>query len=205
MLLKGAPKGLLDSSRMRDAVLATVVGKQKERIVAAKYGVPTRTLYQAQHDLKTYKKKIGYTLTQDDKQNQIFRWASKCCNVTIQNGYTTWELQEAAYAKAVGKMHPDLIVEYYGVPHRTFAQFMSPLLPFFGLRTILEVRKKYKKGEISNCQLTMAINNLPLPKSVGRPTYLSKDEEAMIVANAEVAALLVWEKTTIQFQTQLRG
>ena len=71
------------------------------------------------------------------------------------------------------------------IPRKRIHRVVASVLTILGVPSFKHCQKMVKNGRLSRKQIKYAIEERE-KKSVGRPCYLSKDEEAIIVAVAEL-------------------
>ena len=119
----------------------------------------------------------------------VYRFASDYAGASIpqREGYTEWEMREAARLILSGKARTNAALSTHGIHDRSFCRFIAPLLTKFGAEKPKEIVKSVKENNISLPTLNSAIDGLAV-RDIGRPTLLTHDEEAMLVARAEMSA-----------------
>jgi hypothetical protein len=187
---------------LRDAIIARYQDTVKAREVSNKFnGVPNRKVREGEEAIKVMMQMAkgrsdpNYELMaleakpEHTKSKFVYRYVSKFVGASIpqRQGYTEWELKEAARLVLSGKATTAAALSMYGIHDRSFRRFVEPLLQKYGVEKPKEIVKAVKSKQISLPTLNHSIDGLNAP-AVGRPTILTADEEAMLVAKAEVSA-----------------
>ena len=91
--------------------------------------------------------------------------------------YQIWVLSNASY---------DQLKYKYGIPKSTMKRYLENICPPLQCRNTQHVHQILKKGEVSGSKVFEIINMFVQNVKVGKPTYLNSDEEALLVALAEI-------------------
>jgi hypothetical protein len=94
-------------------------------------------------------------------------------------------MEAALYNDFSGRFPQKFILKEYGISRNTLSRLEQTILKKLQKSTVKEARASYKKKEITDKLLVSFVKSIERPK-VGRPTYLTADEEALIVASAEM-------------------
>jgi hypothetical protein len=187
---------LLSSYRaedFRDAIVACHLGVLSEREAPQSYSVPTRALRNALMDLDAINTlRVGSAqqkLVENNDRHQVYRWASKYAQASMpeQDRNTKHELKEALLSDVKGLMKVVDILEEFGLSKTAYRRRVQRFLTELDITTMKIAREKYRLGTLVNTDLITAIARVTERKR-GRPTYLTADEEAILVATAEIKA-----------------
>ena len=80
----------------------------------------------------------------------------------------------------------DQLKSEYRIPKSTLKRYLAKFYPPLQCRNAQHVHKMLKKGEVFKSKVLEIINMSVQKIKVGRPTYLNSDEEALVVASAEI-------------------
>ena len=114
-------------------------------------------------------------------------------NITKANGnsglsYTKYELRIATFESITNKIGDyNVIYTRYGIPRRSFDRFTKQICVSLGANNLRNLRKLVTDKIIPKEKLKSTIFKIPKPNA-GRPTLLTKDEETLVVATAELKA-----------------
>lgn len=187
---------LLSSFRaedLRDAIVACHLGVLSEREAPQRYRVPTRALRNSLMDLEAINTvrvlSRQQELVENNDRHQVYRWASNYANAKMpeERRNAKQEIHDALLAGVKGGTKVADILEEYGLSNTTYFRRVRLLLKELGISTLKKARESYKAGALVNTTLIIAISRVTEQKR-GRPTYLTADEEALIVASAEIKA-----------------
>ena len=190
-----------DEDALRDAIVARYQNTVTAREVANKFKTTSRKVREGEDAVRimleeaegrsdpNYDLMVMEAKPEHTQSKFVYRFVSKFAGASIpqRKGYTEWEMKEAARLILSGKAKTTTALSTYGIHDRSFRRFIAPLLTKFGAEKPKEIIKSVKKKEISPSTLTSAIDGLSVP-DIGRPTLLTPDEEAMLVAKAEMSA-----------------
>ena len=127
-------------------------------------------------------------LIESHTRAQITRLIGNSLNCSsLAATYTTWELEQTMMARFfdAGKSH-SVLLHHYGVPERTLRQWVKKVLDKLGCKTLREVQCKIRDRGVRREDVKNEIRTVIENKKCGRPTQLTRDEEALMVAKAEL-------------------
>ena len=130
-------------------------------------------------------------LVESHERAQITRLIGEYLNcLELAQTYTDWELQCTIHARffETGRSIGDL-VQTYGVPIRTIFCHVKKVLKNLGGTTLKEMQRRIRDRDVIREEVKQAIEGLLITKKRGRPTQLTRDEEALMVAKAELEAV----------------
>jgi hypothetical protein len=168
------------------------------RDAPAKYRVPSRVLRQPLNNLATIcaiRIALGQIgLIEDDEQKQVYRWATKFTRASSKNGdlYTTCEIRAALRADITGSMTLTEAVEECGIPKLRHHKYIKMLLKSLGAPSAKKLWMMYANGSLKEPKLKAALATI-YKATMGRPTLLTMDEEALLVAQGEMKAVVASE------------
>jgi hypothetical protein len=176
----------------RDAIVAVHLEQVPLANVPAKFSVPTRQVRLAILDLDAINAiRIGSkqdALIEDGYQRQVFRWATKYAKArmpTDGSNHTEWELHKCILCDIKGQMKLKDAMEEFGISKATYKKYTDKVVDLLGFKSLKEVRLNYKESKLSIAKIQGALGKVPKLKP-GRKPLLTADEEALIVASAEM-------------------
>ena len=117
---------------------------------------------------------------------QVYRWATKYACPSLGTNSTVFEKREALLLDVQGHKLID-IFEEYGVGRTVHKKHQQELAKLLQQKNMKDVRKGLKDNKFSLSEIKNNIHMLRM-NNHGRPPILTRDEEALIVANFELAA-----------------
>jgi hypothetical protein len=176
----------------RDAIVAVHLQQVLLVNVPAKFSVSTRQVRLAILDLDAINAiRMGSkqaALIQDSYQRQVFRWATKYAKArmpTDGSNHTEWELYKCILSDIKGQMKLKDAMEEFGITKATYKKYTDKVVDLLGFKSLKEVRLNYKESKLSIAKIQGALGKVPKLKP-GRKPLLTADEEALIVASAEM-------------------
>ena len=122
-----------------------------------------------------------------NNQHQITRWAQTELGLNQRNQtYTEWELSTACKHRVLTNTSYAHLTSEYGIPNSTFKMYLAKICEPLKCRDAQHVHEKLKKGEVLKSTVLATIKMSVHKTKKGRPTYLNSDEEALVVASAEI-------------------
>ena len=173
------------------AVLHVYSGRIKLRNVAQLCKVPSRAVRQLLHVIGQVQK------DREDNDKAVFVESTEKMEITrligehigsrkLKHRYTTWELVEGLMKYFTGALTQVAVTARYGVPKRTLTRWSTKALNVMGVKLLKDARAKLCNGEVSRERLKEIFCGLGCSLKQGRPTLLTRDEEALFVAKAEL-------------------
>ena len=176
----------------RDAIVAVHLQQVLLVNVPAKFSVPTRQVRLAILDLDALNairiESKQAALIEDDNQCQVFRWATKYAKArmpTDGSNHTEWELHKCILSDIKGQMKLKDAMEEFGITKATYKKYTDKVVDLLGFKTLKGVRLSYRESKLSIVKIQGALGKVPKSKP-GRKPFLSSDEEALLVATAEM-------------------
>jgi hypothetical protein len=183
--------GAYKASDLRDTIVARHLGLVGARDAPAKYSVPSRTLCNALYDLDGINaERIAAnqaSLIESADRRQVFRWASKFTGASIQecHGYTHWELMEAFIQFATTNISKNALYGEFGVSKTAVHRFEKKAFAILNIKSMKLLKMGYATKQISAARIRSAASSVEQTRK-GQKPYLSADEEALVVAIAEI-------------------
>ena len=100
--------------------------------------------------------------------------------------YTDWELLNACKIRVLSNTYYAQLKYEYGIPHSTLKRYLEKICPPLKCINAQHVHQMLKKGEVLRSKKLETINMSVHRIKFGRPTYINSDEEAFVVASAEI-------------------
>ena len=184
-----------DPKNLCRAVIGVYSGHVALRNVAQLCKVPTRAVRELV-DVIHQKQKVlmeccKERLIESVERAQITRLIGNYLSCAkLASAYTDWELHRAIHARffGTGRSIRDL-VETYGIPERTISRHVRKIVKRLKFTTLKELQCGMRDGGVSRERIKETIQDLLSTKKRGRPTLLTRDEEALMVAKAELEAV----------------
>ena len=173
---------------LRDAIVSVALGQSTLRNVVITFKVRGGDLKCAAEDIAEYELNNNCELQCSDKYRGLYRWASEHTGAKCKEGsaYTEHELHQLVYKFIIGDgKNYKVLFKKYGVPKRSFTRYSKKILYLTGTRDLQQLRSQLDRSQITKKKLKDIILQTPKPVK-GRPTLLTKDEEALVVATAEI-------------------
>ena len=186
--IRGFQPSIQDPDSLRDAIVAIRRDNLSVRNACQKYHVPTRIIKSAINSLTVFEEVRGAPLAEDSRNRQVFRWATEYTKGSKSNksAYTDWELNEAMLRLLTGESKTFNVASFgLGIPRRTFDRHMKDILSALKIKSFKACQKMVNAKEITRGRIRAVID---VRKKIlcGRPCYLTRDEEALVIATAEV-------------------
>jgi hypothetical protein len=149
-------------------------------------------------------------LIEDDGQKQVYRWATKFTRASSKNGdlYTTWDIRAALRADITGSMTLTEAMEEYGIPKLRHHKYMKMLLKSLGAPSAKKLRMMYTNVSLKKPKLKAALATIH-KATMGRPTLLTMNEEALLVAQGEMKAVasqpVGWKQLGVQLSLMVEA
>ena len=181
------------SEDFRDAIVACSLGVVSEKEAPLAFNIPRRSLMKGLLDLSEVNAvrilSEQHSLIENDKRHQVYRWASKYANADMleNDRMTKHEGITSLLADVKGELKLSYIIEEYGAKKSSHFRKLQKVLKKLGIKSIKQARLDYKSGKLLFSVLLKSITQVVELKR-GRPTYLTADEEALVVASAEIKA-----------------
>ena len=180
----------VDPKAYRDAIEELYNNKDPIATVARRFSVPTRHLCKAMEDLEAINKIREMSnqsrLIENSERMQVYRWATKYASPSLGTTSTVFEKHDALLLYVQGHKLIDIFKEYGGgrTVHKKHQQELAKLLQ---QKNMKDVRKGFKDNKFSLSEIKNNIHMLRM-NTHGRPPILTRDKEALVVANFELAA-----------------
>jgi len=128
-------------------------------------------------------------LLQSAERKQVFRWATSYTDATSSQSdrYSEEEARMLLTADLMKTMPMRDAFEEFGVPSSVHYRNLKKLSESLGFPNVRELRSSLKSGATSFHDVKVAKSAFELSRK-GRPTKLMPDEEALVVATAEMRA-----------------
>ena len=187
--IKGFQSNICNPESLRDAIMSVKTKQMSPRNASLKHGVSTRNIQTALNALKQYEDNRGAPLVESSNSRQLYRWASDYARVNKNKNklaYTEEELSQAVFNLLSGdaKTSKDATRDL-GIPRRSLHRSVASTLLILQLPSFKVCQKMVKQKKISREKIRTVVDNRN--KTVmGRPTHLNRDEEALVVAVAEI-------------------
>ena len=146
------------------------------------YGARGRDLKCALDALQKYEETNRYELVSTTDSKSLEQWLVAYCNVKLDSdlSYTVYNLQQTVYV-FFNNIDYSLLFHKYGVPRRTFNNYLGRVAISLGAPNVVQLRALITKNTISRPKLKYAMDSM-LKSRMGQPTYLSRDEEALVIS-----------------------
>ena len=181
-------KWTFDARNLRDAVFSVKTSARSLRSAVTHYKVRSRHVKNAIDSLNEYESKHGVLKLNDEKDMRLYRVISDITKAEGNSGisYTKYELRIATFEYITHKIGDyNAIYTRYGIPRRSFDRFTKQICVSLGANNLRNLRKLVTDKIIPKEKLKSTIFKIPKPNA-GRPTLLTKDEETLVVATAEL-------------------
>ena len=187
--------------QLRDAIFACFLGKCEVRATPQAFDVPTRKARQALDDLEEINKlRVSCQqkpLQQSPMHSQVYRWASKYAKAELKKGsaFTNHELYLMLLNDFTKEKSFVDAREEYGVAHGSHMRYRKKVLEILSIETLAEARQLHNSYKVKSNYKNLRRIEKVISKVVttrvgmGRPTLLTKDEEAVLVASAEMKCI----------------
>ena len=120
-------------------------------------------------------------------QHYITRWAQEQLGLNHRyQTYTDWELLTACKLRVLTNTSYAHLTSEYIIPHSTLKRYLAKICRPLQCRNEQHVHENLKKGEVLRSKVLETIKTTVHKIKNGRPTYLNPDEEALVVASAEI-------------------
>ena len=188
-VLRGFQLNIKDKAGLRNAIVSILCDCLSFCNASHKFHVATRQIKSGINSLKAHEELRGEPLSEDSKKRQVYCWVTKFTGVkekTSKLAYIKWELEEAMFHLLTGDSGSYNNVSLdLGVPRRTFDHHMKLVLSFLKIKSFRVCQQMAKAKEITRAEVRSAIKNVHA-RDIGRPSYLTRDEEAMVIAVSEL-------------------
>ena len=122
-----------------------------------------------------------------NNQNQITRWSQERLSLNHSNqAYIDWDMLTAFQNRVLSNTSYAQLKSEYGIPNSILKRYLAKFCPPLQCRNAQHLHQLLKKGEVSRSKVLEIIKISVQKIKVGRPTYLNRDEEALVVASAEI-------------------
>ena len=120
-------------------------------------------------------------------QRQITIWAQERLGLNHNyQPYTDWELLTECQIQVLSNTSYAQLKSEYRIPHSTLKRYLEKICPPLKCRNAQHIHQMLKKGEVLISKLLEMIKQSVQRNKIGRPTYINSDEEALVVASAEI-------------------
>jgi hypothetical protein len=181
--------GAYRADNLRDAIVARHLGLISVRNAPAKYKVPSRAVYNALEELDGINaERIAAkqaSLIESSERRQVFRWASKFTGAPIRDGYTHWELREAFIQNATTGITKKSLSQEFGIPETGMRRFQKKALAILKIKSMKLLKEQKERKQITMAKIRSAANSIQQQRR-GQKPYLTADEEALVIATAEI-------------------
>ena len=170
----------VEEDALRDALVARYQNTVTAREVASKFKTTSRKVREGEDAIRimlqeakgrsdpNYDLMVMEAKPEHTQSKFVYRFASDYAGASIpqREGYTEWEVKEAARLILSGKARTNAALSTYGIHDRSFRRFIAPLLTKFGAEKPKEIVKSVKENNISLPTLNSAIDGLAVRDTV---------------------------------------
>ena len=186
--IRGFQPSIQHPNSLRDAIVAIRRDNLSVRNSCKKHRVAICFIKSAINSLEAFEGVRGAPLAEDSHNRQVFCWATQYTkgSKSDKSAYTDWELNKAMFSLLTGESKTFNDASFgLGVPRRIFDRHMKNILSSLKIKSFKACQKMVKAKEITRAKIREVIDGAKRKLS-GRPCYLTRDEEALIVATSEI-------------------